>query len=70
MKTQDAIRHFGTRAKVARALNLSRAAVSRWEKYPPAERQMQLARLTNDALKAEPDVVAQYRALVGESQPA
>ena len=54
MKTQDAIQHFGSQVKVAEALQINQASVSKWHEYPPDDRQLQIERITLGALKAEP----------------
>lgn len=43
------IAHFGSRAELARALGISRAAVSAWRRIPPG-RALSLARLTGQPL--------------------
>lgn len=55
MTTFEAIRYFGTQVALASALKCRQSSVSEWGEYPPAARQFQLERLTNGALKAEPD---------------
>jgi transcriptional repressor of cell division inhibition gene dicB len=58
MRTEAAIAHYVTAASLARALStiskISQAAISQWGEFPPDRRQLQLERLTNGALKAEP----------------
>jgi hypothetical protein len=53
MKTSDAIQHFGSAANLARALGITRAAVSLWGERPPLGRQYELEVLTGGALKAQ-----------------
>ena len=57
MTTSDVIRHYGTQQKVADALGIRQGSVSGWGEYPPALRQLQLQRLTNGRLKAEPGIL-------------
>ena len=55
MKTQDAIKYAGTAVKLAKLLTIeSSGAISQWGEFPPANRQLQLERITLGALKAEP----------------
>lgn len=57
MTKSEAIKHFGSASKLARALRISRAAVSRWpENTVPALRQFQLEALTGGKLTADPDL--------------
>lgn len=51
MKTQDAIDHFGNASKLAKALRISKSAVSRWGEYVPHGRQYELYVLTGGALR-------------------
>lgn len=53
MTTTDAIKHFGSAAKIAAALGLSKAAVSKWGKRPPRLRQFEIEAMTAGALKAD-----------------
>lgn len=53
MTKSEVIKHFGSAANVARALNLSRAAVSSWSNEIPLLRQMQIEKLTDGKLKAK-----------------
>ena len=55
MKTSDVVRHYGTQTAVAAALGMkNQSSVSGWGEYPPDKRQLQVERLTDGALKAEP----------------
>lgn len=58
MKTADAIKHFGSQEKLGAALRMRQPSVSKWGEYPPPRRQLQLERLTQGALAAEPDAHA------------
>lgn len=56
MKTADAIQHYGTAAKVAKTLGISRAAVSRWrDTVPPAPASI-LEKLSGGALVFDPQI--------------
>ena len=52
MKTKDAIKHFGNKAKLAKALNISKSAITQWPDDVPALRAFQIERLTDGQLKA------------------
>jgi hypothetical protein len=52
LKTQDAIRFFGSVETLKAALKL-KARTEIWGEFPPASRQYQLEVLTNGALRAE-----------------
>lgn len=52
MKTKDAITHFGNKAKLAKALNISKSAITQWPDDVPELRAFQIERLTNGKLKA------------------
>jgi DNA-binding transcriptional regulator YdaS (Cro superfamily) len=52
MKTDEAIKHFGSRAALAKALGISVAAISQWGDEPPKMRQFQIHTITNGALQA------------------
>ena len=54
MNIQDAIEHFGSKANLARALGLSKQAVSFWGNKIPIGRKYQIEVLTGGALKAQP----------------
>ena len=53
MTTQQAIRHFGSQAKLAKALGIKPPSVSVWGERPPMLRQFQIERLTGGKLKAD-----------------
>jgi DNA-binding transcriptional regulator YdaS (Cro superfamily) len=58
MTTEQAISHYGTQTKLATALGIKQGSVSDWGEYPPAIRQLQLQRITNGRLKAEPGLLS------------
>lgn len=53
MKTDDAIHYFGTAAAVARALQISKSAVSQWGELVPLATAARLERITNGALELD-----------------
>ncbi|MFB2662011.1 Cro/CI family transcriptional regulator [Shewanella mangrovisoli] len=57
MKTEEAIYHFGNKAKLAKALKISKSAIAQWGTDVPELRAYQIERLTNGALKVNPVVV-------------
>lgn len=54
MKTNEAIKHFGSQVRLGEVLEISQASVSKWGEFPPDSRQLQIERITVGALKAEP----------------
>lgn len=54
MTTNEAIQHFGSKAELARALDISNGAITQWGDEPPARRQRQMQRLTKGKLKISP----------------
>lgn len=52
MKTKDAISHFGNKLKLAKALSVSKSAISQWGDDVPELRAFQIERLTAGKLKA------------------
>lgn len=67
MKTQHAIDHYGSATALADALGVTLPAISQWTEFPPDKRQLQIERLTNGALKAEPECTER---LLGIDRPA
>jgi DNA-binding transcriptional regulator YdaS (Cro superfamily) len=59
VKTEDAIQHFGSAAKLARALGIWKTAVSQWGDEVPPRRAFELERLTDGVLKADFEPVDQ-----------
>jgi transcriptional repressor of cell division inhibition gene dicB len=53
MKTQDAIRHFGSATELAKALGIWKTAVSQWGENVPPRRAYEIERLTRGKLKAD-----------------
>ena len=62
MTTYEAIRHYGTQVKLARALGIRQSSVSEWGEYPPALRQLQLHQISKGRLKPEPGLLAVKKA--------
>lgn len=54
MRTADAIKFFKSQTRLARALGIEQPSVAAWGEYPPDARQLQIERVTNGDLKAEP----------------
>ncbi|WP_406568202.1 Cro/CI family transcriptional regulator [Aeromonas caviae] len=54
MKTESAVKHFGSKAALADALGIKRSAVSQWGDTIPQGRAYQIEVLTGGALKADP----------------
>jgi len=53
MNTNDVVKHYGSRAKIAEELNMHPTAVSHWGKRPPDLRQFQIQVLTDGKLLAD-----------------
>lgn len=52
MKTKDAVKFFGSKAALARALGVERQAVTNWGDTVPEGRQYQIEVITRGKLKA------------------
>jgi 3-deoxy-7-phosphoheptulonate synthase len=61
MKTTEAIAYYGSKAALARALRLTRGAITRWGEEPPVGRQHQLQALTLGQLRADDPVLHRRR---------
>lgn len=57
MKTEQALKHFGSNTALTSILGLSSGAISQWGEYPPSFRQLQLEKLSDGTLKAEPNLI-------------
>lgn len=57
MRTAAVLKHFKTQTAVAAALGIAQPSVASWGTYPPPARQLQLERITQGALRAEPDAM-------------
>jgi DNA-binding transcriptional regulator YdaS (Cro superfamily) len=56
MKKSDAINYFGNQSLLADALNIRPPAVSQWPDLVPEKQALKLEKLTNGALKYDPNV--------------
>ncbi|OPE08955.1 Cro/CI family transcriptional regulator [Pseudomonas aeruginosa] len=56
MNMSDAIRHFGSKKKLAEALRIRPSAVTQWGQTIPLARQYQLQVISKNKLKASPDL--------------
>lgn len=54
MTTSNAVKYFGSKAAIARALGINKAAVSQWGETIPEGRAYQIEVLTGGKLKADP----------------
>lgn len=54
MLTDDAVKYFGNKTKLAEAAGVSQASVSRWGNRVPERRAARLDRLTAGALAYDP----------------
>lgn len=64
MTLTDARDYFGNYAKLAKALNISRGAVTQWNGMIPEDRQLQIHELTKGALKADAEILARFRKIL------
>lgn len=53
METQRVVDLYGTKAAIARALDISQVAVTRWGNVVPKGRALELERITNGELKCD-----------------
>lgn len=58
MTTEEVIKHYGTKAAVARALGIEKSAVTQWSACPPRLRQLEIQAMTKGKLKADPKIAA------------
>lgn len=56
MLKSAAIAHFGSGAALARALGITKGAVSFWKKHVPEGRAYQIESVTNGVLRVDPKV--------------
>lgn len=54
MRTQSAADHFGSKTALAKALGITKAAVSEWGEFVPEGRAYQIESLTKRALRVDP----------------
>lgn len=64
MTLDEARAYFGTYAKLASALDISKGAITQWEGEIPESRQLQIHEITKGALKADPGILARYRKIL------
>jgi transcriptional repressor of cell division inhibition gene dicB len=58
VRTQAAVDHFGNQAALARALGIKQQSVQDWGEDVPPLRQLQIEKITDGALKADPSILA------------
>ena len=56
MTTEEAVKFFGSKAGIARALGCQPSTVTMWGDEPPRSRQWQIQVLTKGKLKVSPEV--------------
>lgn len=54
MLTEDAVKYLGSKAKLAKALDVSQPAVSRWGEMIPEKRAARLSLMTDGVLVYDP----------------
>ncbi|MGL6529359.1 Cro/CI family transcriptional regulator [Aeromonas hydrophila] len=59
MTTSHAVKYFGSKAALARALGINKGAVSQWGETIPQGRAYQIEVLTSGKLKADPSAQPQ-----------
>ena len=64
MTLPDAREYFGSYAKIAKALKISKGAVTQWNGVIPESRQLEIHRITKGALKADALILAKYREIL------
>lgn len=57
MLKKDAIAHFGTQEALAGALGIKTQSITTWPDRVPSLRQLQLERITEGKLKADPSIL-------------
>ena len=58
MRTQEAVDHFGSQAALAKALGIKQQSVADWGDEVPPLRQLQIEKITNGELRANPRILA------------
>jgi DNA-binding transcriptional regulator YdaS (Cro superfamily) len=58
MRKAEAVKYFKSQSALARALGIEQPSVAAWGEYPPDLRQLQIERITDGKLKAEPECEA------------
>lgn len=64
MTIDDAREYFGTYSAIAKALGISKGAVTQWDGEIPEVRQLELHKLTKGALRADAKILAKYREIL------
>lgn len=64
MTLVEAKEHFRTYAGIAKALGISKGAITQWNGVIPESRQLQLQEVTRGALKADAPILAKYRKIL------
>lgn len=64
MTRVEAREHFGNDAAIAKALGITKGAVSQWGDAIPESRQLQIHRITKGRLKADPAILSKYREIL------
>lgn len=62
MKTADVVRHFGNRVKTAKALGVTKSAVSQWGEVVPERIAYKTQIITGGALRVDPSVYSSSHA--------
>lgn len=62
MLTKDVVHFFGSKAQVARAIGLTRGAVTNWGKVVPRSSVWRVERASNGKLKGDPSFYAKLDA--------
>lgn len=66
MLMRTALRHYGNKIAIARALDISPAAVSKWREIVPMESATALEILTDGALKVDPRKYPRIKAAMAQ----
>lgn len=61
MLAGDVIKHFGNKAKTARALGLTKGALTHWKRYVPAVAVAKVEEATGGKFIADPELYAKLR---------
>lgn len=66
MRTKAAAKHFGSKTALAKALGITKSAVSFWGEIVPEGRAYQIESLTRRALRVDPQL---YRKTAAPTRP-
>lgn len=64
MTLEQAREYFGNYARLAKALDINRSAITQWDGKIPEARQLDLHKITKGALKADAPILAKYREIL------